>query len=194
MPANGSRQGKGSRTVRDPFRRLLIDQSINIPSGCWAAGPQALRPPPAWRRRATVWPNDPDPAADPNDNPITSDAYPRVPERYGVVQVIGDLRFAELSLGGKLTGPMDVPHVRTDASGSLVGNELARSDWFFTVDAALTRRWELHGRSALVASAGVRNLFNEYQDDLDSGVYRDSTYVYGPRFPRTFFASLRYEF
>lgn len=141
-----------------------------------------------------LWPNNPDPAADPNDNPVTSDAYPRVPERYGTVQVAIDLRLVELSLGGKLTGPMDVPHVITDAGGSLVRNDLSRSDWFFTLDAALVRRWDLSRESALVATAGVRNLLNDYQDDLDSGVYRDSTYVYGPRFPRTFFASLRYEF
>lgn len=141
-----------------------------------------------------LWPNNPDPAADPHDNPVTSDAYPRVPDRYGVVQVVGDLRVVELSVGGKLTGPMDVPHVVTDPNGNLVGNDLHRSDWFFAVDALLTRRWPLARNSVLVATAGVRNLFDDYQDDLDSGVYRDSTYVYGPRFPRTYFASLRYEF
>jgi len=136
-----------------------------------------------------------DPAlADPNDNPVYSNRYPRVPDRYGVARMDLDLRVVEVSLAGKLTGPMDVPHVVTDAGGALVRNELNRSDWFFTVDAALVRRWKLSRRSQLVATLGVQNLFNDYQDDLDSGPYRDSTYVYGPRYPRTGYVSVGYNF
>lgn len=89
---------------------------------------------------------------------------------------------------------MDVPHVVTDPDGTLVGNELVESPWFFTVDLALSREWTLRGGQTLRASLGARNLFNEYQDDLDQGPYRDSTFVYGPRYPRTLFASVGYSF
>lgn len=141
-----------------------------------------------------LWPSNPDPAADPNDNPVYSESYPRVPERYGVVRFNWDFGLATLSAAGKLTGPMDVPHVVTDPSGTLVRNELVESPWFLTVDVAVSREWRLRGGQVLRASLGARNLFNEYQDDLDQGPYRDSTYVYGPRFPRTLFASVGYEF
>jgi outer membrane receptor for ferrienterochelin and colicins len=136
---------------------------------------------------------DPD-LADPRDNPVFTGRYPRVPERYGVLRFDWDLRVVEFSLAGKLTGPMDVPHVVTDAGGNLVRNELTRSDWFFTLDLALIKRWNLQGRGQLTATVGVQNLFNDYQDDLDSGPFRDSTYVYGPRYPRTAYASLSYAF
>jgi outer membrane receptor for ferrienterochelin and colicins len=136
-----------------------------------------------------------DPAvADPNDNPVYSTRYPRVPKRYGVVRFQWDLQVVEFSTAGKLTGPMDVPHVVTDASGDLVRNELTRSDWFFTVDAALTKKWNLRAGTQLTASIGVQNLLDDYQDDLDRGPYRDSTYVYGPRYPRTWYAALQWEF
>jgi len=38
---------------------------------------------------------------------------------------------------------------------------------------------------------GVKNIFDEYQTDFDSGKNRDSNYVYGPGMPRTFFIGLK---
>ncbi|MBT8304897.1 MAG: TonB-dependent receptor [Bacteroidia bacterium] len=38
---------------------------------------------------------------------------------------------------------------------------------------------------------GVKNIFNAYQDDFDTGKNRDSNYVYGPGAPRTYFVGLR---
>jgi outer membrane receptor for ferrienterochelin and colicins len=38
---------------------------------------------------------------------------------------------------------------------------------------------------------GVRNLFNQYQDDFDRGKNRDSNYIYGPMQPRSVFAGLK---
>lgn len=38
---------------------------------------------------------------------------------------------------------------------------------------------------------GVKNIFNNYQNDFDSGKNRDSNYVYGPAQPRTFFIGLK---
>ena len=38
---------------------------------------------------------------------------------------------------------------------------------------------------------GVKNIFDEYQTDFDSGKNRDSNYVYGPGMPRTFFVGLK---
>ena len=39
-------------------------------------------------------------------------------------------------------------------------------------------------------SIGVKNITNDYQNDFDTLKNRDSNYVYGPRFPRTFYFSL----
>ena len=39
--------------------------------------------------------------------------------------------------------------------------------------------------------AGIKNIFDEYQKDFDSGKNRDSNYVYGPSMPRTYFLGLK---
>ena len=40
-------------------------------------------------------------------------------------------------------------------------------------------------------SAGIKNLFNQYQKDFDKGIDRDPTYIYGPSLPRTVFAGIK---
>ena len=37
---------------------------------------------------------------------------------------------------------------------------------------------------------GVKNVFDQYQSDFDTGKDRDSNYIYGPAAPRTFFIGL----
>jgi outer membrane receptor for ferrienterochelin and colicins len=41
-------------------------------------------------------------------------------------------------------------------------------------------------------SGGVKNIFNSYQDDFDTGPTRDSNYIYGPGTPRTYFIGLKF--
>jgi outer membrane receptor for ferrienterochelin and colicins len=45
--------------------------------------------------------------------------------------------------------------------------------------------------SQLVFFGGVKNLFNAYQQEFDVGKNRDSNFIYGPSFPRTFFIGLK---
>ena len=45
--------------------------------------------------------------------------------------------------------------------------------------------------TGLEVFGGIKNIFNTYQNDFDSGKNRDSNYVYGPGMPRTFFIGLR---
>ncbi len=39
--------------------------------------------------------------------------------------------------------------------------------------------------------AGMKNLFNSFQDDFDKGIGRDPAYVYGPTMPRTFYVGFK---
>ncbi|WP_431108288.1 TonB-dependent receptor [Winogradskyella poriferorum] len=45
--------------------------------------------------------------------------------------------------------------------------------------------------TSLEVFGGIKNIFNAYQNDFDTGKNRDSNYVYGPGMPRTFFVGLR---
>ncbi|MCV6630870.1 MAG: TonB-dependent receptor [Flavobacteriaceae bacterium] len=39
--------------------------------------------------------------------------------------------------------------------------------------------------------AGIKNIFNAYQNDFDKGKNRDSNYIYGPSLPRTIYAGIK---
>jgi outer membrane receptor for ferrienterochelin and colicins len=43
----------------------------------------------------------------------------------------------------------------------------------------------------LQLNAGVQNVFNSFQKDLDKGEFRDSGYYYGPTQPRTLFVGIK---
>lgn len=145
--------------------------------------------------------------ADPIDNPIFARDFVRTPDRYGVVRLFWNTDWANFFVGGRLTGPMLVPHIINDLNpathpdaGSypgqprLLGNELHTSEWFFTVDTSISRTWQIASQHRLTTTLGCRNLFNAFQGDLDTGKYRDGSYVYGPRFPRTLFATVSLKF
>jgi outer membrane receptor for ferrienterochelin and colicins len=54
------------------------------------------------------------------------------------------------------------------------------------------KRFEVNDSFTTTFSAGVKNLFNAYQDDFDTGPMRDSDYIYGPIAPRTIFVGLKF--
>lgn len=117
----------------------------------------------------------------------------RTPERYGVLSLNWkNPRFVNLFFGAKYTGPMKVPHY----AGYIEEDVLETSGSFLTFDASLSRAMPLFrgSETALVLTLGVKNLTDQYQEDLDMGPDRDAGYVYGPRFPRTLYTSVKFEF
>lgn len=132
--------------------------------------------------------------ADPADNPVFSDRFPRTPNHLGMIRYVHEWPWFETFIGTRMTGPMDIPHVVTDSNGDLVGNRLQESPWFFNVDVGISKTIDLAGGDRLTLSLGIRNLLNEFQQDLERGPFRDALYVYGPAFPRTVHAGIRWEF
>lgn len=49
----------------------------------------------------------------------------------------------------------------------------------------ITYTLRLFNRQNLEASAGISNILNSYQRDFDTGLMRDSGYIYGPMLPRS---------
>ncbi len=64
----------------------------------------------------------------------------------------------------------------------------ARVPSFLVIDLSVGRHVVVQGREWEIR-IGARNLTDARQRDLETGVYRDSDYVYGPRQPRAWFAS-----
>ena len=115
----------------------------------------------------------------------------RTPERYGTFGVRWTVTERLDVFGGALyTGEMLAPHY----AGFVETDRLERTRSFLTFDANARYRWPLGGEREILITVGGKNLTNEFQPDLDRGPDRDPSYVYGPRFPRQWFASLGLRF
>lgn len=69
------------------------------------------------------------------------------------------------------------------------------TDTFWVIDVGYQRVWDNAIDGALLGvSVGVRNLLDDRQDDLPVGAGRDPGYLYGPRFPRSFYVQLDLDF
>ncbi|MEM8566789.1 MAG: TonB-dependent receptor, partial [Bacteroidota bacterium] len=88
---------------------------------------------------------------------------------------------------GTYTGSMVVPRVVSE-SGFL---DLIDSDSFFDANIKASYQFNIREDFHIELSGGVKNVFNSYQDDFDSGASRDSDYIYGPAAPRSMFVSLK---
>lgn len=134
-------------------------------------------------------------AGDPIDNLIQSNRYTRVPESLGQTRFTHNGRWFDTFINCKVTGPMDVPRINVDpATGDTTSNQLFETPWFFNVDVSFRKEFETPNANVLALDFGVRNLLNDFQDDLQVGAFRDADYIYGPAFPRTVYAGVSYEF
>ena len=106
----------------------------------------------------------------------------RTPDRYATASVLTPLPWElDLFVGLRYTGPMTAPHY----AGYIAEDRLELTPSFVTMDVGLSRRFAHGGDRGIVASIALKNLTDEYQQDLDRGPLRDASYVYGPRFPRS---------
>jgi outer membrane receptor for ferrienterochelin and colicins len=112
----------------------------------------------------------------------------RTPNDYGYLALSWDVsrRFC-LNTTGNYSGKMLVPYFGPE----IAEGELRTSDRFFDMGLKLSYTVKLNGAS-LEFAGGVKNIFNSYQSDFDTGIDRDPAYVYGPMAPRTAFVSLRF--
>lgn len=126
-------------------------------------------------KKPEVWSDNP-------DVPAEKHLF-RTPDIYGYFtanwQIIPKLK---ATLTGTYTGPMTVQHL----AGSGTDVDLAvRTQSFLDTSLRLTYCATLFSNVDMDISLGIKNIFNSYQNDFDSGIYRDSGYIYGPSLPRS---------
>jgi len=110
----------------------------------------------------------------------------RSPNQYGYVTLsfTPDQKF-NASFSAVYTGPMEVAHFAGAPEQSVDEYVITPSFTDLNFRAGYMFIFESIN-SGIEFSAGIKNILNAYQDDFDSGKYRDSNYVYGPALPRTF--------
>lgn len=124
-------------------------------------------------------------AEDQYGNPIAqSDVILRSPSAYGnLTATYKPFELWTINLTTVFTGTMKTYHERLQ--------QLKTTPSMF--DFGLNASYDLSFSNffQMEISAGIKNLFNQYQKDFDIGINRDSSYIYGPALPRTFFAELK---
>lgn len=111
----------------------------------------------------------------------------RTPDNYGYFLLdIQPLRDFTISLNGKATGSMLVPHMK----GFVAQDEEKNTPAFWDLSIRLAYDIHLYKQYCLQINGGVKNVLDHFQRDLDQGPDRDANYIYGPTQPRTYFIGL----
>lgn len=121
-------------------------------------------------------------------------SFIRTPEQYGyaILTFTPDDRF-NAAINYVYTGSMKIPHFAGAPNQST--DEMIVSDPFSDVGLKLSYQLPLiPSKSNVELYGGIKNVFNNYQDDFDMGKNRDSNYIYGPSQPRTYFMGLKVGF
>ncbi|MDE5420229.1 TonB-dependent receptor [Labilibaculum sp. DW002] len=130
-----------------------------------------------------------DTALNQGENTFT-DKVLRSPNQYGYLLVnLNPSHHTELSINGTYTGPMHMVHLGggLDKNGMLIEESLVKTNSFYDLGFKFAYHIDFGDQMKIEFNAGVKNLFNSFQDDPDYGNSRDATYVYGPISPRTIF-------
>lgn len=134
----------------------------------------------------------------------TSKKFMRTPDKYGYATFIWrPSHHFNASLSLNYTGSMLVPHFGLNPDdfdnpeeaqkveeainrGDIIsGEQLEESSAFIVADLLVSYDIHLTNETELQFFLGMKNIFNQLQDDYDKGIYRDAGYIYGPSQPRT---------
>lgn len=112
----------------------------------------------------------------------------RSPEHYGYVSAdYAVYKGLSISATANFTGRMWVEHF----AGCIPSDAMTFTPMFCDIDFRIAYDFKLAGNFRMEVSAGVKNVLDQYQKDLDRGMLRDAGYIYGPNSPRCYFAGLK---
>ena len=115
----------------------------------------------------------------------------RSPDNYGFASLSYSLsEHFNLAFTGNYTGSMLVPYFGPTIADPDAG-ELRKTPTFFDSGIKLTYEFHLSDEISMELNSGMKNIFNSYQKDLDKGISRDPSYIYGPTSPRMVYVGLK---
>lgn len=113
----------------------------------------------------------------------------RTPNVYGYFTLQSSpIKRMSVSVSGNYNGSMLVGH----AAGSGVDNPVVvHTPSFFTLSVKASYDFNIFKQIKAQINAGIQNIGNVYQRDLDKGWNRDASYIYGPSLPRCFYVGMK---
>ena len=131
--------------------------------------------------------NEPEKWSD-NENVPTERKMFRTPNTYGYfTSTLTPLKHFTAALSGTYTGSVLVQHL----AGHIPMDKAVKTPDFFDMNIKLSYDFHIYKDINLEVNAGVQNIFEAYQSDIDQGRKRDSAYIYGPAAPRSYFAGVK---
>lgn len=119
---------------------------------------------------------------------LTTKRMTRTPDYYGYFTFTTEpFKNFGFSLSGIYTGSMQVPHF----AGYIEQDRMETTPEFFDCNFKLNYTFLLKEHVKLQLNAGMQNIFDQFQRDLDKGTFRDAGYFYGPTTPRSFFIGIK---
>lgn len=119
---------------------------------------------------------------------LTTKRMTRTPDYYGYFTFTSEpFKNFGFSLSGVYTGSMQVPHF----AGYIEQDRMETSPEFFDCNIKMNYTFLLKEHVKLQLNAGVQNIFDQFQKDLDKGTFRDAGYFYGPTAPRSIFIGIK---
>ncbi len=114
----------------------------------------------------------------------------RTPSTYGYFTIDWKpTKMFGISSTGNYTGKMLVPYYGPTIPDPDAG-ELRTSPNFFDLGLKVRYNIKING-ATLQLFGGVKNIFNSYQNDFDTGINRDPGYIYGPGEPRSVYIGIK---
>jgi outer membrane receptor for ferrienterochelin and colicins len=116
----------------------------------------------------------------------------RSPNTYGFLSLdFSPVMLFNVAFTGNYTGPMLVPYFGSNQENPEVG-QLNKTGSFFDAGVKLSYEVRITDAVKMEINAGIKNIFNSYQNDLDTGIDRDPGYIYGPISPRTIYFGVKF--
>jgi outer membrane receptor for ferrienterochelin and colicins len=115
----------------------------------------------------------------------------RTPHQYSFLAF--DWDFAKgfcFSTSANYTGSMKVLYQGIEEK-PVDANDLVHTDAFLDLGMRLNYTLKLN-RASVQFLVGIRNMFNSYQSDFDTGIDRDPAFIYGPLMPRTLYFGVKF--
>jgi outer membrane receptor for ferrienterochelin and colicins len=120
---------------------------------------------------------------------VQINSFVRNPDVYGFFNIsYSPNEHWQLDASTTYTGSMIVPRV-VNEDGFI---ELNTSEDFLDFNLRASKDFHINDSFTVNIFGGIKNIFNSYQDDFDTGPTRDSDYVYGPAAPRSVFIGIKF--
>jgi len=119
--------------------------------------------------------------------------YLRSPDNYGYYTfTLTPKGKFNASISGVYTGKMEILHL-AGAPENPVNDKYVTTRGFLENNVKLIYLTKvIRLNLGIEIFGGIKNIFNAYQDDFDSGKNRDSNYIYGPSAPRTYYFGIKF--